>query len=107
MAKKARFNDESADRSYLLHEFLTIYKDFSETLSQNSGLRMLHFLQDQDKYKSFIAHALFNPHPETHDSVENDIENTIVALNSWMDGKVNVEVPYDYLLDLKKWLMKD
>ncbi len=105
MKKKIQFNPETADRSHVLHEFFSLHKEFFENLSYASAKRLIHFLKDAEKSKSIIQHALFDPHPKTHGKIENDIENTIIALTSWVEGKVDVEVPSDFLNDLKKWIM--
>ena len=107
MKKPAHYNQDHNDRSFLIHEFLTLYKDFSETLSTYAGEKILNFLQDPKKIKSFVSHALFNPHPETHTNVEADIESTITAIKSWMSGKVDVEIPLLFIQDLKKWIVED
>lgn len=107
MKRPAHYNQDHNDRSHLIHEFLTLYRDFSETLSPHSAERMLHFLQNPTKAKSFSMHAYFNPHPETHDSVEADIETAIEAINNWMAGKVNAEIPFEFINDLKKWIVED
>ena len=104
MKKKSRFNPDDINRSHILHEFISIHQDFIQSVSHTNAEIILHFLKDKEKSKSLIHHALFNPHPETHDSIQDDLENAIISLESWISGKVKAEVPLYTLKILKDWI---
>ncbi len=102
--KKPSFNPDDANRSYLIHEFLTLHKDFIESQNIPAAKKILRFLSNEEKLHLFIDYAIYNPHPLLHDSVQDDIEQTQLALNSWMNGATPIMNVTPLLNDLKAWI---
>lgn len=99
-----KFDPEDIDRSHILHQFFSLRKEFLQQLSHSSAHDLKQFLSDPEKFKSFTEHAHFNPRPKIQENVEDDIENTIVALDHWLQGKVGAEVPSDHIETLYYWI---
>lgn len=112
MKKKSDDEHHSIDPSeielsWAVHEFLHLYKDFMEIGNKNIAEKILSFLRHEERRKSLIEHARFNPHEHFHESVESDIEALETSINSWMKEKVSDEVVVSYLKDLRYWLIAD
>ncbi len=103
--KNPSFNPDDARFSYVIHEFFTLRKDFIESQNPVSAKNLLRFLSDKEKLQLFIAYAIHNPHP-THDSVEDDIEQTELALKGWIEGTIEIGTVNSFLGDLNAWITK-
>ena len=101
------FNTSDIEHSAIIHEFLSLFREFHESMSRNSAEKVLLFLQDDSKRREFVEHARFNPHPETHQDVENDIDATVTSLRSWINDKVESDVPGEFLHDLRSWVINE
>jgi len=101
------YNSDDTNNSAILHEFFTLYREFHESMSRSCADKLIAFLENETKSKHFIEHARFNPHIELHVSIETDVEATITALKSWINDKVQIEVPIKFLKDLKFWITKE
>ena len=105
--KKPSFHPEDANRSYLVHEFLTLHREFIQSQNIPSAKKLHSFLSDKKKVQLFIDYAIYNPHPTTHDSIQDDIEQTLITLEGWMEDKTSIEHTIHFLNTLKAWLTEE
>lgn len=106
-SEQSVFDPANMKISGVIHEFVQLHREFHEYMNRKSSENLLEFFSNEEKRKAIIEHGQFNPHPETHQSIERDIEALETALKSWEDETVGPEVVVKYLNDLRYWLVAD
>jgi hypothetical protein len=91
----------------VLKQFLKLFRDFMQTQSKSAALRILAFMKEDTIKRTATKLATHNPHPDVHQSFEQDWEATVISLESWLDGKVDFTVSGKFLEEIKIWICED
>lgn len=89
-----------------LDRFFSDQRAFVAKQNVSCAQKLIDQLNDPSVVNEITCHAQFNPHPQTHHDVEQDVEATRLALESWIQGHVDIAVPVRFLADLEYWIRK-